>query len=209
MNSLFWVNFWVLNGKPPIECRILRMRERVCWMKLSLCFVARLPFDWRNPCGYFIAVAIQYAMLWYSLLIGVCVVIWCVESYIYVNAMSKCIKSSLLAISQSMDDGGQIREQFIEFIEFDLRVKQLSALKMFKYEFEFIAIFSSDASTTSRRFSKTFLPSCLFWVWSPYAVKCYWFKRNWFGISFFNHIPILFLLNCKLNGFAPHAVTPP
>lgn len=67
-------------------------------------------------------------MLSYIFLISACVIIPSTESYIYVMAMSKCMKINLLSISKNAEDKVEIREKFIEFIEFDSRVKQLSSL---------------------------------------------------------------------------------
>lgn len=90
-------------------------------------FVTRFPFDWQHPIGYIIAIAIQYVMLSYTLLIGAFVSILFIESFIYVIAMGKCVKTSLFAVGQRMDVKSGVLQQFIEFIEFDSHVKWSSS----------------------------------------------------------------------------------
>lgn len=92
-------------------------------------FILRLPFDWRNPFGFSIAFAIQYATLLYATKIGVCALTLGIGSYILAIASSKCIKGSLFAIGRSIkaeSDRSCILDQLIEFIDFHSRVKQLS-----------------------------------------------------------------------------------
>lgn len=91
--------------------------------------IKRLPFDWRNPYGFMIALGIQYVMFLYMAMIGGNIFILPVGSFLYAIAMTKCIKGSLFAIGRSGDTNqttGPILEQLAEFIEFHSHVKQLS-----------------------------------------------------------------------------------
>lgn len=95
----------------------------------------RLPFDWRNPLTYLVAIGIQYAMTSYAVKIGACVIALGISSFLYVIASSKCFKENLSSID-TIDkiDQNTIWDQFIEFIEFHSHMKQLS---VYKYEKKF------------------------------------------------------------------------
>lgn len=91
--------------------------------------VCRFPFDWKNPFGFFMATTLQYILASYGLFIGVCILALAIGVYLFGNAMSKCIKEILFAISEHSNaeiDRSVLLEQFIEFIQYHSRVKQLS-----------------------------------------------------------------------------------
>lgn len=69
-------------------------------------------------------------MLWYIIWICACIAICGIEFFIYMLAMSKCIKQNVIFhISQSIGQNERkSREQLIEFIDFDSRVKQLRSI---------------------------------------------------------------------------------
>lgn len=91
--------------------------------------VQRFPFDCKHLIGFISAVAMQYVMLSCTLKISASGVSLPIGCTLYFFAMSKCIKQNLFAISQSCPfktDRSQklIRDQFIEYIEFDSSVKR-------------------------------------------------------------------------------------
>lgn len=78
--------------------------------------------------GFIIAITMQYSMLSYTIKIGACALNFAIGAYLYLIAMSKCIKQNLFAIcrnTRSKDGGEQILIQpLIEYIEFYSRVKR-------------------------------------------------------------------------------------
>lgn len=92
----------------------------------------RLPFDWRNPFGYFIAMVIEYAIASYAMTLGALTVATGVGAYLYMIASSKCIKVSLFSIGRRAttiyddDQTHRTLDHFVEFIQFHSFVKQLS-----------------------------------------------------------------------------------
>lgn len=96
--------------------------------------IQRFPFDWKNPIGYLIAIAIEYVMAWYLLVIGAVLIPLAIGSYLYLMALSKCVKGALFAVSQCTNGtktNQEILERIIEYAELYSRVKQLS-LTFFK-----------------------------------------------------------------------------
>lgn len=92
----------------------------------------RLPFDYKSPLGFLLAIAIQYTMLVYALLFGSCVVALGIGFFLYEMAASKCIKTTLFSINRNIHaetDAAQIMEQLIEFLQFDSQHEQLSVSK--------------------------------------------------------------------------------
>lgn len=73
-------------------------------------------------------------ILFYAASISACAFIFVLPFYMVFIATSECIKSNLLAITESaMDNTNRERflDQFIEFIELHSRVTQLSLLLIF------------------------------------------------------------------------------
>lgn len=93
-------------------------------------FIARrFPFDWKTPLGFLIAMGAQYTVLSYLTMIGGCVLVLGIGTFLYLMTMSKCIKSCLFAIGRNAElksNRTHIEEQLIEFIQYHSRVKQLS-----------------------------------------------------------------------------------
>lgn len=89
----------------------------------------RLPFDWQTPFGYFIAIAMQYVMVLYMLMLGAFFISLAVGSYVYMVAANKCTKCSLSSINRNAitDHANQngLLEQFIELIRFQSAEKEL------------------------------------------------------------------------------------
>ena len=75
----------------------------------------------------------EYSMLWYSDMIGACVIALAIGCYLNAISISECLKKSLFLISRNMNDKANksnLMDQFIESIEFHSRVKQLSILNL-------------------------------------------------------------------------------
>lgn len=89
----------------------------------------RLPFDWKNPFGYFGAILLQYTIYVYastSLMIIISIVI---SSYLFEMSLTNDLKDIL----QLIDRNSKIKKtrknlyaQFTEFIDFHSDTKQLS-----------------------------------------------------------------------------------
>ena len=92
----------------------------------SLFLISRLPFDYRNPFGYLVAIGIQLMLLWYSDMIGGCVIALACGSYLCAIDGSKCIKESLFSITRNANNRNDLMEQLIEYIQFHSHMKQLS-----------------------------------------------------------------------------------
>lgn len=111
-----------------LTIKSMKNRIEINFCAILCQFFERLPFDWKNPLGHSITITFEYVVVSYSLLIAACSIALGVVSYLYVIASSKCIKGSLFSISRcaSVNANRQISNQFIEFIAFHSRVKQLS-----------------------------------------------------------------------------------
>lgn len=99
-----------------------------------LFFFERLPFDYKNPVGFLTSIAMQYIMFSYAMKIGTCVIALAIGFYLYLIAMQKCIKQNLAAIErhiQSKTEQKFIRNQLIEYIQFDSKVKRWAHSKIF------------------------------------------------------------------------------
>lgn len=89
----------------------------------------RLPFAWRSPFGFLVAVVIQYTMMSYAAMIGACIIAFAFGFYLYTTAMTKCIKGILFHVNRSAEsktNRKMVHKQIVEFIRFHSRVKQLS-----------------------------------------------------------------------------------
>lgn len=93
-------------------------------------FFSRLPFDWKNPFGYFIAVVVEIVILSHIMKITACLIVFAIGFYLHAVGACKRIKEILSAIDQSAKRPANKQkiafEQFDEFIRFDSRLKQLS-----------------------------------------------------------------------------------
>lgn len=130
--------FFTYNPKNCCENTITMKRSNSYSTGISE--LQRLPFDWRNPFGYFVVIGFQYAMLSYLLLISACFVYLSIGSYIYITASIKCMKCSLFSIGRcastaDYDDDHinqtELLERFTELIQFQSFERELST----KYKF--------------------------------------------------------------------------
>lgn len=94
---------------------------------ISFGSVCRLPFNWRNPFGFLIAIAIHCTLFWHVTMIGACLVSFAIGCYCFAIATIKLVKVSLLSIGQRI---GVKRKQtlnlnqLIEYIELHSYVKK-------------------------------------------------------------------------------------
>lgn len=92
--------------------------------------IERFPFNWQNPFGFSIAIAMQYAMLTYEFAIAAPLLSVPIASYLYGIALNKIIKGSLFAINRSIraekTDQFSFLKQIVEFIDVHSSANQLS-----------------------------------------------------------------------------------
>lgn len=89
----------------------------------------RLPFKWRNPVGFLIAIVMEYAILLYALIVTASILSMAIASFLYAVALSRDIKGSLFAFNlnaQAKVDQPILLDQLTEFIEVHSSAKQLS-----------------------------------------------------------------------------------
>lgn len=89
----------------------------------------RAPIDTKNPVGFTLAIFAEFLGFLYVAVVGTCVIIMAIGSYLYAIAMTKCVKGSLFSISRHAHrkkDQARVFKQIVEFIQFDSRTKQLS-----------------------------------------------------------------------------------
>lgn len=120
-------HFWC--GQLTGNCHTL-YRPSLGWNRFweDVFFLARFPFDWKNPLGFAIAIGVQHKTFTYLVYIGACVLALGFGCYSYLMAMAECIKQNLCAIRRNIRKSRQKKhlwEQLKEFIEFHSRAKQL------------------------------------------------------------------------------------
>lgn len=94
--------------------------------------IQRLPFDWRTPTGYFLAIVIQYIQTCYTFLFATSALSLGIGMYFIGNAIIKDICASLNAIDDNAKFDGnrmQIIDQISDFIETHSCVLELSAMR--------------------------------------------------------------------------------
>lgn len=80
----------------------------------------RVPFDWKNPAGYFIAATLQFIMIGFDLFYIACITSFGVGSYLFVISVVKDVKSNTNLINHSAKDKKnrlQTLKQLSEFID--------------------------------------------------------------------------------------------
>lgn len=126
------LNYRVQCGKHSKQISVFKTILQIT--RVSICIlnctdICRFPFDWQNPFGFAMAIAIQYAMISYGLTIGGCVLVLAISAFFYGIAVSKCIKISLFTIQRSAQtkiDQSILLQQMIELFEMHSSAKQLS-----------------------------------------------------------------------------------
>lgn len=92
--------------------------------------INRFPFDWQNPFGFLVAIALQYALTTYTFMIASPIIAMAIASHLYAIALSKVIKGSIFFINRSAQakktDQSICLEQIVEFLELHSSAKQLS-----------------------------------------------------------------------------------
>lgn len=126
-----YLNYHVRCGKPGVVCAANHMFCAQCTLTESVWHLNRFPFPWKNPYGFFIAVAIQYIMLTGVLMMASCVLTLSTGFFSLVLTMAKVIKQSLRSInrnSKKKKNRTAISNQITRFIRYHSMVKQLSRL---------------------------------------------------------------------------------
>lgn len=91
----------------------------------------RLPFDWRNPCGYLAAITFQYIAAAFTFLAASNTLSMGIGTFILQLAMIRDVRYSLYdihsnATTTAAENGRQALKQISTFVEFHLLIKQLS-----------------------------------------------------------------------------------
>lgn len=89
--------------------------------------MCRLPFDWRDPVGFLIAMAIHCTLFWYEIMIAGCLISFAIGCYCFAIATIKLVRVSLLSISQRIGVKGKQKlnlDQLVEYIELHSYVKK-------------------------------------------------------------------------------------
>lgn len=131
-----WITSSIVVGIKYFIDKNSNVHLKISKFKCYIFSIWRLPFDWRNPFGYFIAISIDLLFFWYEMMISTYILALGIGSYFFGIAMSKSIKRSLFSISQSADTKIELKvisEQFAEFIEFHSRAEQLSDLNFLHF----------------------------------------------------------------------------
>lgn len=93
-----------------------------------MAILLRFPFDWKNPLGYSIAIAVQYITAAYGLLFLASLVIFGMVTFFFANALIKDINGLLQTINKNAKvkkNRDRILKQLLEFIQYHSDVKQL------------------------------------------------------------------------------------
>lgn len=87
----------------------------------------RLPFDWKNPQGYLIAITLQYIIGIYAITFVGCIVTLGFGTFLFAVAVNKISKQSLSTIrKKAKHKSNETLRRLYEFVQFDSSVKQLS-----------------------------------------------------------------------------------
>lgn len=130
----------------PLNCLFPRGKFRsVCFYS---CFIVkktffasnlllcRLPFDWKCPSGYLVAIVLQWFAMIYACFSIMIVITTGIASYLYLNAVTKDIKCILKPMnkrSNSKNHCKHIHKHFIDFIDLHSAIKQLSNTLLFNF----------------------------------------------------------------------------
>lgn len=97
-------------------------------MFLLFLLLKRFPFDWENPLGYLIAIAVQYVVVAYECFAGACSLSLGIGLYWFVNSASKDFQRFLPSINDRADESpsNELKMLFIEFVDAHVIIKQLS-----------------------------------------------------------------------------------
>lgn len=91
--------------------------------------VSRIPFDWKTPFGYVIAVAIQFFIVVKTLQCDGCLLSIALAGFTWAMSIGRDLKRILSSINENLMNQQpryQIQKQLIEFIDLHSRLKELS-----------------------------------------------------------------------------------
>lgn len=82
-------------------------------MQIDILF--RLPFDWKNPLGYLVAVILQYIMALYCLMLAFCCVFHGIGCCLFFyTIVSKSVKDNLKQINENAAADQSLVADFVE-----------------------------------------------------------------------------------------------
>lgn len=87
----------------------------------------RVPFDWKNPIGFIIFVALESAGLWVGMCFAACLVTFGIGSYlieITINKITKTRLNHMNCTAEKQMSQMQLMKQFSEYIEHQSAEKQ-------------------------------------------------------------------------------------
>lgn len=106
----------------------------------SMDAILRLPYDWKNPLGYSVAVAIQAVTAIYGLLFLVSLASVGTTTFFFTKALIRDINGLLRNINKNTKiekQHGCILKQFSEFIQYHSDVKQLCKSQIYLFTSKF------------------------------------------------------------------------
>lgn len=122
-------------------CPSVKLHQTFCEIFNSNFFTVkiseRLPFDWKNPMGYGIALVIQFIAVIFIFNVVGGVTSFGIGYYLFANATIKEFKSSIHLLEDSAKENGELLRalnRFAEFIEWHSILNQLSiTFKAYRY----------------------------------------------------------------------------
>lgn len=125
-----WFAVWnVASDQPFILLLFTNMLMNV--FSSNWLLILRLPFPWRSPFGYFIAVGLQIVTTSYVLLFVTSVMSFTLGSFLFAFSFTKDVSNKLRSLNQMAKNGqceAEISKEFAAFILLHSRIKQLSMI---------------------------------------------------------------------------------
>lgn len=114
-----------------LRCHSLHGKCIVCYLtdlinNYKHIFFRRVPFDWRNPCGYMVVFIASYAVAFYSFYCAFVTLSIILKTLWNLVSLAKDLKISLVNISSAKKNRLVVLKDFNGFIKFHMDVKQLS-----------------------------------------------------------------------------------
>lgn len=95
-------------------------------IKFECCCHWRVPFNWKNPFGYFITLALEYPMIFYNCNLAFAIVSLITRTLSNLISLAKDIQNSCISIDSTTTNQLNKLKQFIECIRLHSKAKQLS-----------------------------------------------------------------------------------
>lgn len=149
----------------------------------------RLPFDWKTPITYLMALAIMYVVLIHVYIFASAAISFEIGSYLWVVEFIEDIKhdtESINKIAKSRRNRWQTMQRLRDSIEFHCHIKQFSICFLnFRWNIRISTVWSLDLilqNLGSSVMFQTLVNRC--WlqyfrgVWSQFAAHCWSYKCN-------------------------------